>query len=266
MTEGAGVPESLVRRYGPRHLHALSPAERERFLAPFGHDGEAALDGDEDAWARIAPHLAWDLLYHVEPQLYDRIVAGERVHPDVLAWLPDHLGRCVEVGAGTGRLTLEVVDRCDRLVAVEPAAPMRQILEDRLADRAYAEVRDGFFDAVPVRDGWADTVLSCSSFTPDEAHGGEAGLAELERVVRPGGLLVLVWPAGVDWLTDRGFAYESFDGEMAVEFPSVDDALELAAIFYPHAVEAIRDRGERCVPYEILGFNPPRDLAWKRVA
>lgn len=265
MAEGAGAPEPLVRRYGPHHLRALSPAERERFLAPFGPDGEAALDGDEEAWARIAPHLAWDLLYHVEPELYDRVVAGERIHPDAIDWLPDDLGRCVEVGAGTGRLTLEVVDRCRHMVAVEPAAPMRRILEDRLAERDHAEVCEGFFDALPVPGGWADTLLSCSSFTPDETHGGDAGLVELERVVGPGGLLVLVWPAGVDWLTDRGFTYESFDGEMAVEFPSLGEALELASIFYPHAVEAIRERGERRVPYEVLGFNPPRDLAWKRV-
>lgn len=264
MSEGPEAPDGLVRRYGPGDLRVLSPDERERFLTPLGPDADAALAGDAEAWGRIAPHLAWELLYRIEPELYDRLVAGERIHPGVLDRLPADLARCVEAGAGTGRFTLEIVDRCEHLVAVEPAAPMRRILERRLDGLDGVETRVGFFDALPVDDDWADTLVSCSSFTPDEAHGGDAGLAELERVVRPGGLLALVWPAGVEWLTERGFTYERFPGEMAVRFPSLHEALELSAIFYPDAVEEIRERGEACVPYEVLGINPPRDLAWKR--
>jgi hypothetical protein len=30
-------------------------------------------------------------------------------------------------------------------------------------------------------------------------------------------------------------------------------------------VDEIRDRGSRHVPYEVLGLNPPRDVAWKRL-
>ena len=32
--------------------------------------------------------LAWELLYRLEPELYDRLVSAERLHPDVLGWLP----------------------------------------------------------------------------------------------------------------------------------------------------------------------------------
>jgi hypothetical protein len=52
---------------------------------------------------------------------------------------------------------------------------------------------------------------------------------------------------------------------MAMEFASVEEAIELAWIFYPQAVDEIRRRGDRHVPYELLGVNPPRDLAYKAI-
>jgi hypothetical protein len=52
---------------------------------------------------------------------------------------------------------------------------------------------------------------------------------------------------------------------MAVEFASHRDAVELARIFYPGAAAEVRRLGDRRVPYEILGINPPRDLAFKTV-
>jgi hypothetical protein len=50
---------------------------------------------------------------------------------------------------------------------------------------------------------------------------------------------------------------------MSMEFASHSEAVELAQIFYPHAVAEVRSRGSRRVPYELLGINPPRDLAFK---
>ena len=67
--------------------------------------------------------LAWELLYRLEPELYDRLARAERIHPGVLGWLPQGIDRIVEVGAGTGRLTLELLGRAREIVAIEPAAP-----------------------------------------------------------------------------------------------------------------------------------------------
>jgi hypothetical protein len=39
----------------------------------------------------------------------------------------------------------------------------------------------------------------------------------------------------------------------------------MARIFYPGAVAEVRRRGRRRVPYDVLGMNPPRDLAFKTV-
>jgi hypothetical protein len=43
----------------------------------------------------------------------------------------------------------------------------------------------------------------------------------------------------------------------------VPEAVELAGIFYPQAADEIRRRGSRMVPFEVIGINPPRDLAFK---
>ena len=128
-----------------------------------------------------------------------------------------------------------------------------------------ARVVEGFFDELPLRDGWADLVVTCSAFTPDPAHGGEAGLTEMERVCRPGGLVAIVWPNHLDWLRARGYAHLSFPGEMAMEFESLEEAVELAAVFHPWARAEIRARGSVRVPYEVVGRNPPRDVAWRRI-
>ena len=75
--------------------------------------------------------------------------------------------------------------------------------------------------------------------------------------------MAIIWPNHLDWLTARGYRYVSFPGPMSVEFGSYAEAVELAEIFYPKAADEVRRRGRRTVPFEVLGINPPRDLAFK---
>jgi ubiquinone/menaquinone biosynthesis C-methylase UbiE len=124
----------------------------------------------------------------------------------------------------------------------------------------------GFFDQLPLRDDFADLVVACSAFTPSPEHGGEAGLAEMERVCRPGGCVAIIWPNHLDWLAARGYRYVAFPGPMSVEFASYPEAAELAEIFYPEAADEVRRLGRRTVPFDVLGINPPRDLAFKVLA
>jgi len=234
----------------------LTPAEASR-LVPDGGDPQSDIG------------LAWELLYRLEPGLYDRLAAAERLHPGILRWLPARVGKIVEVGAGTGRLTLELPDRGREIVAIEPVAAFRTILERKLASAgqsARVRVANGFLDDLPVESGAADLVIACSVLTPSAAHGGEIGLAELERACRPGGCAVIVWPNNIDWLAAHGYHHVSFAGPMSVDFASHCEAVELTEIFYPDAIREVRRRGSARVPYEVLGYNPPRDLAFKVIA
>ena len=256
-TPGGRLTTPLRERYNRSDLVVFNDAEARRFLRRDSDDPVAS------------PLLMWELLYRLEPRLYDRLIRAERIHPAILRWLPARLGRVVEVGAGTGRLTVEIVSRCEQLIAVEPASPLRAILAERLdavETSADVQIVDGMFDALPLQDASADLVVACSVLTPEPAHGGDAGLAEMERVCAHGGRLVIIWPNHLDWLRQRGFRYQSFPGEMSMEFDSAEEALELAEIFYPFAVDEIRRRGLRCVPYELLRVNPPRDVAYKDVS
>jgi SAM-dependent methyltransferase len=142
------------KRYTTADLSVLTRDEARRFV-PRG-------DGDP----RVDLTLAWELLYRLEPELYDRLVSAERLHPDVLRWLPDEVERIVEVGAGAGRLTVELIHRAREVVAVEPAAPLRQLLDRKLSRvdrRNRVRVTNGFFDDVPVADDFADLVVACSA-------------------------------------------------------------------------------------------------------
>ncbi len=234
----------------------LTPAEARRFIPDEGGDPQADVT------------LAWELLYRLEPELYDRMASAERLHHGILDWLPRDADRIVEVGAGAGRLTLDLIDRGREVVAIEPVTALRQILERKLALAGHgsrARVMHGFFDDLPAASRSADLVVACSVLTPASGHGGDVGLAEMERVCRPGGCVAIVWPNNLGWLAARNYQYVSFAGPMSAEFASHDEAVELAEIFYPGAVAEIRRRGSRRVPYPLLGINPPRDLAFKLV-
>jgi hypothetical protein len=88
----------------------------------------------------------------------------------------------------------------------------------------------------------------------------------MERACRPGGCVVIIWPNEVRWLAAHGYGYVRFDGDMFVEFASHEEAAELIEIFYPGAIAEVLSAGRRRVPYDVLGTNPPRDLAFKVVA
>src|SRR3989475_2150313 len=209
MTEA--VPQAvsavpLMERYSTADLRVFSAEESARFL------DRTIADPQRDAT------LAWELLYRLEPELYERLVAAEHLHPGILEWLPPQVPRIIEVGAGTGRLTLELVARCDQLTAVEPAAPLRDRLRAKLAPVTNTRIISGFFDALPLADQSAELVVACSALTPEPAHGGDRGLAEMERVCAAGGMGGIVWPNQPEWLATHGYPYLSFPGPMTSYF------------------------------------------------
>jgi len=100
-------------------------------------------------------------------------------------------GRVVEIGAGTG-LNLPHYDlgRVTELLATEPDPHMFRRLARALPSATVpAGLRRASAEALPVADGWADTVVSwlvlCS--VPDPA----TAIAEIGRVLAPDGMLIV---------------------------------------------------------------------------
>jgi SAM-dependent methyltransferase len=99
----------------------------------------------------------------------------------------------VDVGAGTGKLTRLLVTTFARVVAVEPDDRMRGRLAVLCPE---AETLAGSGEQMPLASASADAVFAAQSF---HWFANERGLAEIARVLRPGGALVLMWnlPAGL---------------------------------------------------------------------
>lgn len=90
----------------------------------------------------------------------------------------------VDLAAGTGKLSRPLAETGARVIAIEPLAAMRRAIG------AEIEVREGTAEAIPLPDRSADAVTVAQAF---HWFDGPAALAEIHRVLRPGGALALLW-------------------------------------------------------------------------
>jgi ubiquinone/menaquinone biosynthesis C-methylase UbiE len=100
-------------------------------------------------------------------------------------------GRTLEIGAGTGANIPYYTDAVGELILAEPFEPMRRRLERKLGKTGRsASTIDASAEAIPLEDESVDTVVStlvlCTVDFPDLA------LAEVRRVLRPGGQLLFL--------------------------------------------------------------------------
>jgi SAM-dependent methyltransferase len=109
----------------------------------------------------------------------------------LLDWLVDRLRlrpgtTVIDLGAGTGKLTRDLVPTGAHVIAVEPLAEMRAQLETVVPD---AEVLSGSAEELPLPDNSVDAVVAASAFHWFET---ERALEEIHRVLVPGGALATV--------------------------------------------------------------------------
>ena len=127
--------------------------------------------------------------------------------PAVIGAMAAELGlssgaRVLDLAAGTGKLTRALLAFGLDVVAVEPQAEMRE----RLAATVGAEhVREGVAEAIPLDDDSVDAVTVADGF---HWFDQPAALAEIRRVLRPGGGLALLttypdW-SGASWAHELG--------------------------------------------------------------
>lgn len=103
----------------------------------------------------------------------------------------------LDLAAGTGKLTRLLVPTGAHVVAVEPLPAMRALLTG-------VEALEGTAEAIPLPDASVDAVTVAQAFHWFDAS---AALAEIDRVLRPGGSLGLVWnerDESVPWVDELG--------------------------------------------------------------
>jgi SAM-dependent methyltransferase len=105
----------------------------------------------------------------------------------------------LDLAAGTGKLTRELVERFSSVTAVEPLDGMRAVLS-RVAPEA--RVLPGTAEAIPLGDASVDGVFVAEAFHWFDAP---RAVAEIARVLRPGGGVAVLYnrrdydSSGVAW-------------------------------------------------------------------
>jgi SAM-dependent methyltransferase len=109
--------------------------------------------------------------------------------PEAIAYLARELGlrpgrTVVDLAAGSGKLTRQLASLGCEVIAVEPVDEMRAAIG------AGIRALDGTAEAIPLADSSADAVTVAQAF---HWFDGPQALHDIERVLRPGGALALVW-------------------------------------------------------------------------
>lgn len=269
---GAASPQ-MVQRV----TNCLSCEQRAQFFRAW----QFPIPDDESERARrnLLKQCFWELTYWHTPELYEELTVGEQLHPGIFQHLEALVrGKIVlDAGAGSGRASFECARHGARLVyALEPSPGLLRILKQKVLSTPASEriiPGAGDFAHVPLASRSVDLALACSAFTSQPEQGGEPGLDELRRVVRPGGEIVLIWPRPEDrrWLAEHGFHSLILPGgeRMSVRFPSLAAALRCARRFYANNSRLLRylqKTEQPDVPFAVLGFNPPCEYCWLRVS
>ncbi len=149
--------------------------------------------------------------------------------PEAVAYLVARVGpEVLDLGAGTGKLARQLTAAGIHVVAVEPLAELRALIP------AGIEALAGTAEAIPLPDASVDAVTAAQAF---HWFDEERALGEIQRVLRPGGLLALVSnrrepPGAFDAVLTRHRAHPSLEappeGEAFPHVHRVDSFVELA--------------------------------------
>jgi SAM-dependent methyltransferase len=167
--------------------------------------------------------------------------------------------RVIDVGCGTGTLTAELVGRVGaaRVAAVDPSAAFVAAMRERFPG---VDVRQAGADDLPFDDDAFDASLAqlVVHFMPDPV----AGLREMRRVTRPGGVVAAcVWDFG----SGRGPLDAFWDAAHELR-PDVEDEMgrpgtqpgQLASLFTAAGLREVRDPA-----LEVVLPVPTFDAFWE---
>ncbi|WP_342641848.1 class I SAM-dependent methyltransferase [Rhodoligotrophos ferricapiens] len=164
--------------------------------------------------------------------------------PEISSWLTEVIGLgpdkiAVDLGAGTGKFTRYLLGTGASVIAVEPVDAMRAKLMAVLPD---VDARVGTAEAMSLPAASVDAVLCAQAF---HWFATAEVLTEIHRVLKPGGMLGLVWnlqDRRVSWVSAlaaivapyRGETPQVYTGEWRCIFPA-DGFGPLEELVIPHS-------------------------------
>jgi 2-polyprenyl-3-methyl-5-hydroxy-6-metoxy-1,4-benzoquinol methylase len=145
------------------------------------------------------------LVYIVDPGIYDSQPFNNWDSIELTS-LVDFAGKtAIDVGVGTGRLTMVAAEKAAVVFAVEPVANLRRYIKEKAQKNGFKNVycTDGLITDLPFPDAFADVTTSGHVFgdcPEEEFH-------EMMRVTKLGGMIILMGTGRVyqDFLLSKGF-------------------------------------------------------------
>jgi ubiquinone/menaquinone biosynthesis C-methylase UbiE len=214
-------------------------------------------------------------IYQSEGDRYEALVSRE----DYLANIPRAIDEIISVdgldvldlGAGTGRLTLLLAPRAKSIRAFDASAEMLRVCRERLLASGLAnwQVEVADHRQLPVQDHSVDLIVSGWSVSYlavwDQEHGQtelDKWLVEMQRVLRSAGTIILFESLGTGneepirlehvetayhWLNQNGFENKWIRTDY--QFESVEEAADLAGFFFgSEMADRIRDVRSAILP------------------
>jgi ubiquinone/menaquinone biosynthesis C-methylase UbiE len=201
-----------------------------------------------------------DLLAIFENQApkYDLLVSREDYQGNLLRELrsivPFERKRVVEFGAGTGRVTRQIAPIVESIQACDSFEPMLKVAEQRLRELHLSNWQLFVADhrKVPLRSRTADIALAAWSICCLAAFEGpnwepavDAGVQEMERVLVPGGWIIIIETLGTGFTSPnapeplRAYYNRLESGKFMSKwirtdyrFQNMDEAMDLTTFFF----------------------------------
>lgn len=170
---------------------------------------------------------------------YDRLRPGYPAAAlDAILAEADGARSAVDLGAGTGKLALALTGRGLDVTAVDPSASMLAILREHAIGAGPGALRaqEGTAESTGLASGSADLVTAAQAWHWFDV---EAASAEVQRILRPSGMLALLWntmDVSVPWVHRLSRIMHAGDVQR-------DD-------FNPPLGEGLRIVARRAIPWE----------------
>lgn len=218
--------------------------------------------------------------YKNETETYDRLISREDYQGNLTREIvriqnPDGLD-ILDLGAGTGRLSSLLAGRAGRVTALDLSPAMLEIAAENLRGFGASNFLAAAADhrALPLPDDYADMVVSGWSicyladwYRDTWRSEVEKAFAEISRVLRPGGRLIIIETQGTGFeaptppphlydyfafLREAGFAFSWIRTDY--RFEDLKEAVEISGFFFGEELAKKVEQNEWVILPECTGF------------